>query len=236
MDRLAVPFHRRREERLAFAHALSTSSMIGGPRDVDRIDPFADQLRDPIDRYGSVATRVSILLPCRSPSDVSRFVHPIVIDPVDRMFLRRSSSYIAKESFKRTTPRITHGYSTCSVVGECSMVRVVTTRNHRAPCSIFGCHLSVTSFTMSTRRCSKRRSKFTSKAPARFRPFGLEQLGENDHFVSTFTTTPPSCALVRRRMPCEDCQTSENLPLKVVQSHGPISAQNWKGDKCQMPG
>lgn len=225
MNRLAIPFHRRREERIALGHALRPPPMIGRPCDPAFRYPFPYPLGYVVDRDVSVSPSVSVLLVRCRPTNVSRFVRPFVVDAVDRMLRRRSTSYVGKEVFKRFSPSVAHGDPTRPVVGECLMVRVVATRDHVHPCPIFRRPLPVSGFAVSFRRRSELRSKFAAKAPTRLRSPAFEHLSKNDCFVSTFTTTSPTSALVRRWMPCEDCQSTNNLPLKVVQSHGLIDAQ-----------
>jgi len=237
MNRLAIPFHRRREERIALGHALRSPPMIGRPCDPAFRYPFPYPFGHAVDRDVSVSPSVPVLLVRCRPTNVSRFVRPFVVDAVDRMLRGRSTSYVGKEVFKRFSPSVAHGDPARPVVSEISMVRVVTTRDHRTPCSIFRGRrgFAVGRFPVSTRGFTELRAKFAAKASARLRSTTIEHLGKNDRLVPAFTTTSPTRALVRRLVSCEDCQTSNNLPLKVVQSHGPIDAQNWIGDKWQIP-
>lgn len=120
VDRPAAPnaFIDRSASSSKFITGLSQTHPFAAKLNPDRIDP------------------ISLLLYLRSPSDVSRFITLVVVNPVNRMFWRWSRTNVLQKFFK-TTVLDSYTSNTISVKSIASWV--VASVFHLRPCTVFRC-------------------------------------------------------------------------------------------------
>jgi hypothetical protein len=98
---------------------------------------------------GCPFTPVVGLFPRCCPSAIFRRIVAKIVDSFDTC-IWRTWAHVCKEVFKRISPTIANFDPTCAVFVVAGMVSVVTPAFHRAPSTVFGCYLPVTSLSVCT--------------------------------------------------------------------------------------
>lgn len=138
------------------------------------------------------ATRILGLVPHVKPSTVSRLIVAVVVDPVQRIAVRRNGAHIGQEIGERRIPPVTHPDSPASPIFIGGVVIGTTPASHSDPCFMFkrSGH-SVLEVIISLP---------SLKTSATLFPPGKEVCRFNRKFASTFTSAIPP-----RASPSDPC-------------------------------
>ena len=158
------------------------------------------------------ATVVRLFL-CRRPANIARFVVTVVVDTVDRMFKRRTGTYISKEGSEAVLPAITDRNASATVIDVPTIALIETTPLHAYPRSILGS-------TLMLRGCSVCRAaganSFSGVTAATYRRSLPQTYAGRYSFSSTGTTTSPEGQTTcRPRNFMQGSQAPERLSRKV---------------------
>ncbi len=112
--------------------------------DSEFVCPCSDTHELPVEGEQFCSIGVSHLLLSRRPAAVARLVVPVVVDPVDLMFLRRTWPHVGKEVLERVHPTVANRDATATVAAPSFVIRVFASTFKASPDGIFAPLLAVT--------------------------------------------------------------------------------------------
>lgn len=119
-----------------------------------------------------------------SPTNISRFIIAVIVNTVNRIYWRWSTSNIIKKCHKIIFPFIAYCYSTATVIFKCKFIRIKATCKYSPPCYIFR------SFAHSMSGCSFL-EKFLGQATAAFSVARPKFRAINCRYFTTSTLADP---------------------------------------------
>lgn len=185
-----------------------------GTSQTEFFKPFGKTFGFSVDRNAMVCTRVPVLSGACCPLAIFRGIRSIVVDSVERMRFVGTSPHIEQKRFI-SIPSVTYSNSASAVSRELGMSRIVASRTHTCPSSIFVAFASVRTLAVTELNVG------TMFAPAldaitstRFRTSILEHSADNDFLVAANAPTSPTSIFS-----FDDSETSKLLPCEIYQSH-----------------
>ena len=126
--------------------------------------------------------------PINNPSDIARFIVPVIVDPVQCVFWRRFFADIFEKCGKVIAPFFAHGYSPSTIPVKTSVIFVKATGFCVLPTFIFWCLFSVNFIPMFQKPVS---GYFLFQATTAFGVAGLKRIRAANNFITAITKAFP---------------------------------------------
>lgn len=215
--------HRGREQRFFRAHTALNSFAEGGTPHRRVLNPFSQSLRLTANSNSTIPACIVVLLLIGSPSDISRFIIPVVVDSIQGMKFRGPTSDIGKEIFK-ALPSLADLNAASSVMAELLVVGVLAPRFHRPPNRVLRGYryLTVCAFSMPSAGFPHRNTKFAAQTPAGLRaPVSKHEAGDS-FFGTALTSANPTKLPSLSFFSCAQYNPPSKMSTFKVDFHAPV--------------